>query len=87
MTIFARNKVHHAKLSSSIIPLVYNMVQNKMTSDDNIMSILDCVDENLSEVESSDNDNETGDNQESDRKSGTTDSEQSDWQAAPVVSG
>jgi hypothetical protein len=33
------------------------MAQNKATSDDDIASILDCVDENLSGVKSSDNDN------------------------------
>jgi hypothetical protein len=45
------------------------MAQNKATTDDDILSVLNCVDENLSEVESSDNDNEIGDNQESDHKS------------------
>lgn len=35
-----------------------------MTSDE-ILSVLDCVDENLSEVESSESDNEVGDYQES----------------------
>jgi hypothetical protein len=62
------------------------MAQNKVTSDD-IVSLLDCVDENLSEAESSDRNNEIGDNQESDCKSCTSDSEQSDSQAVPVVSG
>jgi hypothetical protein len=51
------------------------------------VSILDCVDENISEVESSDSDNEICGNQESGHKSGTSDSEQSDRQAAPAVSG
>jgi hypothetical protein len=41
------------------------MVQNKVTSDDDIVSILDCRDENLSEVESDDSDNEIGNNKES----------------------
>jgi hypothetical protein len=52
------------------------MVQNKVTNDDDIVTIFDCVDDNFSEVESSDSDNEIGDNQESDHKSGTSDSEQ-----------
>jgi hypothetical protein len=56
------------------------MTQNKATSDDDIVSILECVDENL---ESSDSDNETGDNQESDYKGGISNSEQSDRKAAP----
>jgi hypothetical protein len=59
------------------------MAQNKRNSDD-IVKILDCVDENLSEVESGDSDNEIDDNQESDHKSSTSDS---DRQVAPVVSG
>jgi hypothetical protein len=62
------------------------MVRNKVTSADNIVSIFDCIDENLSETESNDS-NETGDNQESDHKGGTSDSEQSNRQATPVVSG
>jgi hypothetical protein len=36
------------------------------------VSVLDYVDENLSEVESSDNDNETSDNQDSEHKNGTS---------------
>jgi hypothetical protein len=56
------------------------MAQNKVTSDDNIVSVLDCVNENLSAVESNHSDNEIGDNQGSDCKSGTSDSEQSDGQ-------
>jgi hypothetical protein len=43
-------------------------VQNKASSDDDIVSILDCMVENLSEIESSDSNN---DNQKSDHKSGT----------------
>jgi hypothetical protein len=39
------------------------------------VSILDCVDENLSEVESSNSGNEIGDNQESDCKSSISDGE------------
>jgi hypothetical protein len=46
-------------------------VQNEATGEDDIVSVLACVDENLSEVESSDSDNEIGDNQESDHKRGT----------------
>jgi hypothetical protein len=61
------------------------MVQNKVTSDDDIVSILDCVHENLPDVECGDSHNEIGDNQESDCKSGTSDSEQTDEQAASVV--
>jgi hypothetical protein len=40
------------------------------------MSVLPCVAENLSEVESSDTNDEIGNNQESDPKSGTSDSGQ-----------
>jgi hypothetical protein len=53
------------------------MAQNKVTINDNIVSFLDCMVENHSEIESSD----------SDHKSGISDSEQSDRQVAPVVSG
>lgn len=49
-----------------MIPLVNNMVQNKAKSNDDTVLILDYVDENLLEIESSDNDN-----QDSDHKSGT----------------
>jgi hypothetical protein len=63
------------------------MAQNKMTSDGNIVSILDYVDGNFSEVESSDSDNEIGDSQEFDCKSSTSVGEQSDRQVVPVVSG
>jgi hypothetical protein len=37
------------------------MLQNKMINDDDIVSVLDCVDENLSEVESNNSDDEIGD--------------------------
>jgi hypothetical protein len=47
------------------------MTHNKVTSDYNIVSILECVDENPLEVESSDSDNEIGHNQESDSRSGS----------------
>jgi hypothetical protein len=47
------------------------MAQNKVTNDDNIVSVLDCVDENLSEVESSNSHNEICNNQEYDHESGT----------------
>jgi hypothetical protein len=47
-----------------------------VTSDD-VMSVLDCVDENLSEVHSSDSDNEIDAYQESVHKSITSDNEQS----------
>jgi hypothetical protein len=62
MTIFALNEAHHKNLSGSIIPLVHNVAQNTVTSDDNIASILDFVDENFLEVEFSDSVNEIGDN-------------------------
>jgi hypothetical protein len=61
------------------------VAQNKATSDDNIVSVLDFVDENLSEVKSSDSN--IGDNHELDDKSGASDSEQSDGHVIPVVSG
>jgi hypothetical protein len=56
MTILDRNKAHPKILSISII-----LLQNKVINDNNIVSILDCVDENLSEVEYSDSNNEIGD--------------------------
>jgi hypothetical protein len=56
MTMFARSKTHPKNLSTSIIPPVLNMAQNTVTRDYNIVSILDCMDENLSEVEASDSD-------------------------------
>jgi hypothetical protein len=40
---------------------------------DDIVLILDCVDENLSETESNNSDNEISDNQTSDHISGTSD--------------
>jgi hypothetical protein len=49
---------------------------NNVTSNDSV-SLVDSVDENLSDVQSSDSDNEIGDNQEFD----------SNGQVAPVVSG
>jgi hypothetical protein len=61
-TLFSGNKTHHKNISNSIIPLVHRMEQNKTTSDDNTVSILDCVDKNPSEAESSDSDNEIVDN-------------------------
>jgi hypothetical protein len=51
------------------------MAQNEMTSDDDSVSVLDSVKEDLSEIESGDSDNEIGDNQVSDHVSGTSDSE------------
>jgi hypothetical protein len=71
--IKTRNKACK-NLSTVIIPLLCNMAQNKVINDD-IVSILDCVDENISEVECGDSDDEIGDNQESDHKV-TSDSEQ-----------
>jgi hypothetical protein len=67
-----RNNANYVNLSTSITPLVCNVVQSKVSSDDDILSILDYMDENLSEVESSDSDNETSDNQESEHKNGTS---------------
>jgi hypothetical protein len=54
------------------------MVQNKAINDDDIVSVLDCVDENVLEVKRSDSDNKIGGNQESYHKSGISDSEQRD---------
>jgi hypothetical protein len=54
--------------------------EDKVISDD--MSVLDCVDENLSEVESSDSNDEIGNHQESDPRSGTSNSEQNDGEVA-----
>lgn len=61
------------------------MAQNKVTSGDNIMWILDYVGEYLLEVESSDSYSNTENNQISDHKTGKWDSAQSDRQAALVV--
>jgi hypothetical protein len=44
------------------------MAQNRIFNDDDIVPVLDCVDENLPEVESTDSNNEIGDNQVSDHK-------------------
>jgi hypothetical protein len=66
--------------------VVSSTVQNKTISVDDILSILDCVDENLSEVKSSDCGNEIDDNHECDCKNGTSDSEQHDRQAVSVTS-
>jgi hypothetical protein len=48
------------------------------------VSVLDCVDENFSEVESSDSGDKIDENQESDHKSGASVSQQSDRHAAIV---
>jgi hypothetical protein len=45
MTIFAGNKHRHENLSTSIILLVHNTVQNKANSD-NIVPVFNCVGEN-----------------------------------------
>jgi hypothetical protein len=50
------------------------MPQSKVTSDDSVMSVLDCVDEGLSEVEYNDMVNKIDDKQESNCRSGTSDS-------------
>jgi hypothetical protein len=81
MTIFARNK-HSIKT----FQLVCNIVQNEATSDDDTVSILDCVGENLSEVESSNSNNEICDNQKPHCKSDASDSEQNVKEATAVVS-
>jgi hypothetical protein len=46
---------------TAVIPLVSNMVQNKLINDDDIASILDCVDKNISHVESGKDDDKCGD--------------------------
>jgi hypothetical protein len=56
-----RNKARE-NLSSAIISLLWNMMQDKLISGDSTVSILDCVDENLSELVSSDSDDKIGDN-------------------------
>lgn len=65
--VFASSEAHYEK--TSILPLVCIMTQNKATSDDDIVSVLHCVDESLSGVESSDSDNEIRGNQELNHKS------------------
>jgi hypothetical protein len=65
MTIFAGNKAHHQNLPRSVLPVVFSIVQNKVTGDGSIVLVLGCVDENLSEVESSSSDIEAGDNKTS----------------------
>lgn len=63
------------------------MAQNNAISYDNIVAILVCMDDILSEVVSTDSDHEIRDNQESNQKSGIiSDSEQSGCQMASVVS-
>jgi hypothetical protein len=62
MTIFDKNRGHCKSLSTSIITLVCNVAHNKAISNDDIVSVQNCVDEKLSETESSDSDNEIGDN-------------------------
>jgi hypothetical protein len=51
------------------------------------MPILDCVDENHSEVECGDSDDEIRDNQKSDYKSDIPNREQSEMKLAPAVRG
>jgi hypothetical protein len=46
MTIFTGIKVHRKNISTSIIPPVCIMAQNKANSNDTT-SILDCVDKNI----------------------------------------
>jgi len=78
MTVFTRNKEHHKNLSTSVIYLAHNMVLNKATSGDTYCVNLDCVHGFLSEVQSSDNNDEIGNNQETGGKEGTSECEQSD---------
>jgi hypothetical protein len=73
VTISARNKGCHKNLPTTKIPLLCNLVEKKAISDDNIVSILDCVDENNSESKSRESDSEIGDNQESECKRDTSD--------------
>lgn len=54
------------------------MAQNKEMNDADIVSVLGCLKENLSEAESSGSDNEIGNNQVSDSRSGISVSEQCD---------
>jgi hypothetical protein len=61
------------------------MALNKVTNDDSTVSVLNCVDENISEVESNNSDNETCDNQESHHRSSISDSEQNGGKAVPAV--
>lgn len=63
---------------------MHNMVQNDDASDD-IVPILDCACDNISEVESGYTQNEIGDNHEFDHKSDSSDREKSDEQAESVV--
>jgi hypothetical protein len=53
------------------------VVQNKTNSDDGIVSLLDCVEENFAEVESNDSDTEIGVNQDSYHRSARSGCEQS----------
>jgi hypothetical protein len=57
------------KLSTSAILLVCNTAQNKVIRD-HTKSSLDCTDKNLSEVESTDSDNEVGKDEECGHKRG-----------------
>lgn len=71
VTIAVTNKVHHKTCQTSVIPPVCNLKQNKAISDDDDgVSIFNCADTNISEVESSDSNNE-----KSDRRSSIADSE------------
>jgi hypothetical protein len=58
---------------------------SKVTSGDSIVSVFDIACTNLLEAESVNSDTEIGDNQESDHKTGTSDSVQSE--AAAAVTG
>jgi hypothetical protein len=62
------------------------MAQNKATSNDNLVSILDCLNESLSEVESCNSGNEI-DDKNLITEMDTSDSKQSDRQVAPGVNG
>lgn len=64
--MFSRIKAHHKILLAIVVSLIYNIAQDKVASDGDILLVLD-----LSEVESNDSDNEKGDNQECDCSSGS----------------
>jgi hypothetical protein len=61
VTIFVRCKLHCRNISNAVIYIVGYKAWNKVNGN-NTVSILECVDENLSEGEYSDSHNETDDN-------------------------
>jgi hypothetical protein len=76
MTIHFRKRAFYKKLSTSKISLVCKRAQNNESGDNDSVSALDSVDENVSEVCSSDSDNEIDDNRELYRRNGTSYSEE-----------